>query len=51
MIRHLFEDPDAMSEMEMVGRSVGKPDATKRIFELIMSIARKREVKANKTDE
>ncbi len=42
MIRHLFEDPDAMSEMEMVGRSIGKPDATKKIFELIMSIAKKR---------
>lgn len=40
VIRHLFNDPDLISEMEMTSRSIGRPDATKKIIELIVSLVK-----------
>ncbi len=37
-IRYLLEDPDAIGEMERTSRSIGKPDATKKVLELIMRL-------------
>lgn len=45
LIRHLLEDPDGIGEIERTIRSIGKPDATKKIFKLMMSIAKKRSQK------
>jgi hypothetical protein len=41
-VRHLLEDPDAIGEMERISSSLGKPDATKKIFELVTGIMKKR---------
>jgi UDP-N-acetylglucosamine--N-acetylmuramyl-(pentapeptide) pyrophosphoryl-undecaprenol N-acetylglucosamine transferase len=41
MIRHLFNDTDLISEMEMTSRSIGRPDATKKIIELIMRLVKR----------
>ncbi len=45
LIRHLLEDPDAIGEIERIGRSIGRPNATKKIFELMMSIVKKKGLK------
>jgi UDP-N-acetylglucosamine--N-acetylmuramyl-(pentapeptide) pyrophosphoryl-undecaprenol N-acetylglucosamine transferase len=42
MIKHLFENPDVISDMEMVSKSIGKPDATKKVIELIELLAKNR---------
>ncbi len=39
MIKHFFNDPDAIGEMEKTSRSVGRPDATKKMIELITRLA------------
>ncbi|MBI4698675.1 MAG: undecaprenyldiphospho-muramoylpentapeptide beta-N-acetylglucosaminyltransferase [Nitrospirae bacterium] len=41
LVRHLFHEPDAIGEMERVSRSLGKPDATRNMIELIMSLVKK----------
>jgi len=38
LIRHLLEDPDALGEMERICKSLGKPDATKKVVELIKAL-------------
>jgi UDP-N-acetylglucosamine--N-acetylmuramyl-(pentapeptide) pyrophosphoryl-undecaprenol N-acetylglucosamine transferase len=45
LIKHIFNEPDIISEMEMVSRSLGKPDASKKIVELVMRLARDKKVK------
>lgn len=40
MVRYLFEEPDAISEMERISKSLGRPDATGKIIELIMSLVK-----------
>lgn len=40
MIKHLFKDTDAIVEMEKACRSTGRPDATKKIIELIMRLVK-----------
>lgn len=51
LVRHLLEDPDAIGEMERISSSLGKPDATKKIFELVTGIVKKKsEHRAQSTD-
>ncbi len=38
LVRCLFEDPDAIGDMERISRSLGRPDATKKILELMMRL-------------
>ena len=38
LVKYLFEEPDAIGEMEKISKSLGKPDATKKILELVMSL-------------
>jgi len=45
LVRYLFESPDAIGEMERISRSVGRPDATKKILELIMRLVKSKGVK------
>ncbi len=40
IIRHLFENPDAVSDMEKASRSLGRPDAAQRIVDLAMGLIR-----------
>ncbi len=42
LVRYLLEEPDAIGEMERISRSVGRPDATKKILELMMRIVKKK---------
>ncbi|MEE8329159.1 MAG: undecaprenyldiphospho-muramoylpentapeptide beta-N-acetylglucosaminyltransferase [Thermodesulfovibrionia bacterium] len=42
LIRHLLEDPDGIGGIERISRSIGRPNATKKIFELMMSLAKKK---------
>jgi UDP-N-acetylglucosamine--N-acetylmuramyl-(pentapeptide) pyrophosphoryl-undecaprenol N-acetylglucosamine transferase len=41
LIKYFIEDPDAIAEMERISRSLGKPDATKKIVELISGLVKK----------
>lgn len=41
LIKYLFENPDAILEMERISRSLGKPDATKKILKLVMSLIKR----------
>ncbi|HDK16714.1 MAG TPA: UDP-N-acetylglucosamine--N-acetylmuramyl-(pentapeptide) pyrophosphoryl-undecaprenol N-acetylglucosamine transferase, partial [Nitrospirae bacterium] len=41
LIKHIFDSPDAIGDMERTSRSIGRPDATKKIYELIMRVAKK----------
>jgi len=41
VIRYLLEDPDAISEMERASKSLGRPDATKKVCELIIGLVKK----------
>jgi UDP-N-acetylglucosamine--N-acetylmuramyl-(pentapeptide) pyrophosphoryl-undecaprenol N-acetylglucosamine transferase len=40
-IKQLFEHPDMISEMERVSRSIGRPDAVKKIVDLITRLVKK----------
>lgn len=40
-IKQLFEHPDLISEMERVSSSIGRPDAVKKIVDLITGLAKK----------
>ena len=40
LIRHLLEEPDALGEMERISKSLGKPDATRKIVELIEGVVK-----------
>ncbi len=42
LVRHLLEDPDSIGEIERISRSIGRPNATKKIFDLMMSIVKKK---------
>ncbi len=40
LVRYLLEDPDAIGEMERISSSLGKSDATKKIFEFIVGLVK-----------
>ncbi len=40
LIKYLFQEPDAIGEMERISKSLGKPDATKKLLELVMSLVK-----------
>jgi UDP-N-acetylglucosamine--N-acetylmuramyl-(pentapeptide) pyrophosphoryl-undecaprenol N-acetylglucosamine transferase len=42
LIRYLFEEPDAIGEIERISKSLGKPDATKKMLELIKGLIKGR---------
>ncbi|RJQ20257.1 MAG: undecaprenyldiphospho-muramoylpentapeptide beta-N-acetylglucosaminyltransferase [Nitrospiraceae bacterium] len=42
MVKFLIEDPDAIGQMERISKSVGNPDATRRIIELMMGLLKKK---------
>ncbi|UCE71749.1 MAG: undecaprenyldiphospho-muramoylpentapeptide beta-N-acetylglucosaminyltransferase [Nitrospiraceae bacterium] len=41
LIKHLLEDPDAISAMERTSKSIGSRDATKKIIELVTGLLKK----------
>ena len=45
MIKFLIEDPDALSEMERISRSLGNRKATDKVIGLIMGLLKKKEMK------
>jgi len=42
MIKYLIEDPDALGEMERIGKSLGNREATNKIIELIEGLLKKK---------
>jgi UDP-N-acetylglucosamine--N-acetylmuramyl-(pentapeptide) pyrophosphoryl-undecaprenol N-acetylglucosamine transferase len=40
MIKYLIEEPDVIGEMERVSRSLGRPDATKKVVELMTGLVK-----------
>ncbi|MBI4688108.1 MAG: undecaprenyldiphospho-muramoylpentapeptide beta-N-acetylglucosaminyltransferase [Nitrospirae bacterium] len=40
LVIHLFENPDAVSEMERVSKTLGRPDAAQRIVELMKGLVK-----------
>lgn len=42
MVKYLFENPDAIVEMENVSRSLGRPDAARKIIELAVGLMKRR---------
>lgn len=42
MIKHLLEEPDALSEMERISKSIGSREATGKVIELIMGLFKKK---------
>ncbi len=42
LIKYLLEDPDAIGHMERTSKSLGNPEATKRIIELILGLLKKK---------
>ncbi len=42
LIKYFMEEPGAIGEMERISRSLGKPDATKKIVELIAGLVKKK---------
>ncbi len=45
LIKYTFEDPDAISEMEWTSKSLGSPDATKKVVELAEGLLKKKGVR------
>jgi UDP-N-acetylglucosamine--N-acetylmuramyl-(pentapeptide) pyrophosphoryl-undecaprenol N-acetylglucosamine transferase len=41
LIKYLLQDPDAIGQMERTSKSLGNPEATKRIIELMMGLLKK----------
>jgi UDP-N-acetylglucosamine--N-acetylmuramyl-(pentapeptide) pyrophosphoryl-undecaprenol N-acetylglucosamine transferase len=41
LVRHLLETPDVIGEMERISRSIGRPDATNKILELMMRLVKR----------
>jgi UDP-N-acetylglucosamine--N-acetylmuramyl-(pentapeptide) pyrophosphoryl-undecaprenol N-acetylglucosamine transferase len=48
LVRNIFNEPDVISEMETVSRSIGRPDAAKKIVELITRLVKSGEGKKTK---
>ncbi|MCK5286271.1 MAG: undecaprenyldiphospho-muramoylpentapeptide beta-N-acetylglucosaminyltransferase [Thermodesulfovibrionia bacterium] len=42
LIRYFIEDPDAIGETERISRSLGKPEATKKIVELMTGLVKRK---------
>ena len=42
-IKYLLQDPDAIGQMERTSKSLGNPEATKRIIELMMGLLKKKD--------
>jgi UDP-N-acetylglucosamine--N-acetylmuramyl-(pentapeptide) pyrophosphoryl-undecaprenol N-acetylglucosamine transferase len=42
LIKYMLEDPDAISEMERTSKSLGSPDATKKVVELVEGLLKKK---------
>ncbi len=42
LIKYMLEDPDAISEMERTSKSLGSPDATKKVVELAEGLLKKK---------
>ncbi len=42
LIKYMLEDPDAISEMERTSKSLGSPDATKKVIELAEGLLKKK---------
>ena len=42
LIVYLLQDPDAISQMERTSKSLGNPEATKKIIELMMGLLKKK---------
>ena len=41
-IKYLLQDPDAIGQMERTSKSLGNPEATNRIIELMMGLLKKK---------
>ena len=41
-IKYLLQDPDAIGQMERISKSLGNPEATNRIIELMMGLLKKK---------
>lgn len=42
LIKHLFDNPDAIGEMERISKSIGSREATKKVVELITGLLKKK---------
>ena len=42
LIKYMLEDPDAIAEMERTSKSLGSPDATKKVVELAEGLLKKK---------
>ena len=42
LIKYMLEDPDAIAEMERTSKSLGSPDATKKVIELAEGLLKKK---------
>lgn len=42
LIKNMLEDPDAIAEMERTSKSLGSPDATKKVVELVEGLLKKK---------
>jgi UDP-N-acetylglucosamine--N-acetylmuramyl-(pentapeptide) pyrophosphoryl-undecaprenol N-acetylglucosamine transferase len=43
MIKYFIEDPDALGEMERIGKSLGSREATNKVIELVEGLLKKKE--------